>query len=152
MLNLKRTNSECHDFKKLIRSLDADLTARYGDQQSLFNPFNIIDRIDTIVIAYIGDNPAGCGCFKKFDDNSVEIKRMYVKPEYRGKGVSKQILGELEQWAAESGFTAAVLETGVHQPEAIGLYRKCGYIRIDNYGPYAGMPNSVCFKKILKID
>lgn len=149
MLNLKRTTSECHDFHELIRSLDVDLTARYGIQQSFYKQYNAVDRIDTVVIAYIENYPAGCGCFKKFDETTVEIKRMYVKPEYRGKGISKQILAELEKWAAESGFTTAVLETGVHQPEAIGLYQKAGYVPIDNYGQYARVDTSICFKKRL---
>ena len=94
-------------------------------------------------------NPAGCGCFKKYGPDTVEIKRIYVKPEYRGAGIAQQILAELERWAVEAGFSAAILETGNKQPEAIGLYQKNGYRRIANYGPYAGLADSICFGKKL---
>ena len=92
----------------------------------------------------------GCGCFKPYSANAVEIKRMYVKTENRGKGISKQILTELENWALELGFTHSILETGPKQPEAIGLYIKSGYSRIENFGQYAAMPNSICFSKTIK--
>lgn len=76
---------------------------------------------------------------------------MYVQPEHRGAGIAKRILAELEAWAFELGFFKAILETGKGQPEALGLYEKCGYNRIENYDQYAGMKNSVCFNKELKI-
>ena len=72
---------------------------------------------------------------------------MYVDIGYRGFGISKKILGELENWANELGFKYAILETGIEQPEAIGLYKKSGYQTIDNYGQYKGMDSSVCMKK-----
>jgi GNAT superfamily N-acetyltransferase len=74
---------------------------------------------------------------------------MYVKPENRGKGISRQILTELETWAQESGYSKSILETGIKQLEAIGLYRTSGYSLIDNYGQYSRMPNSICFGKQL---
>ena len=75
---------------------------------------------------------------------------MYTLPQQRGKGYASIILNELEVWATELGFTSAVLETGVKQPEAIALYKKNGYNRIDNYGQYAGVENSLCFEKELR--
>lgn len=74
---------------------------------------------------------------------------MFVKPEARGKGIATIILNELEKWAAEQGFINAVLETGVKNPEAVAMYQKQGYTVIDNYGPYVGMPTSICFSKSL---
>ena len=93
--------------------------------------------------------PVGCGCFKKFNNSTVEIKRMFVPLSFRGKGISKKLLIELEQWAKEKGFSGFVLETGKKQHEAIGLYTKLGYQQIENYGQYVDMPNSVCFRKYL---
>jgi putative acetyltransferase len=75
---------------------------------------------------------------------------MYVKPEHRGKGVSKLILVELENWARESGFTQSIPETGFKQPEVIGLYSKSDYSQIKNYGQHAAMPKSICFSKTIK--
>jgi GNAT superfamily N-acetyltransferase len=74
---------------------------------------------------------------------------MFVRKDYRGKGFSRMILGELEAWAAERGATELVLETGVKQLAAIGLYEESGYRRIENYGKYEGNENSVCMRKIL---
>lgn len=82
--------------------------------------------------------PAGCGCFKPFDEKSVEVKRMFVADEFRGKGVGRAVLSGLEKWAAEIGYSRMVLEMGNRQPEAAILYRM-GYMVIPNYGQYIGM-------------
>jgi putative acetyltransferase len=74
---------------------------------------------------------------------------MFVMPESRGRRVAAQILGELEAWAFESGFSSCVLETGMKQPEAIALYKRSGYVPVPNYGQYAGVYNSVCMKKLI---
>jgi GNAT superfamily N-acetyltransferase len=79
----------------------------------------------------------------------MEVKRMYTDPSVRGKGVASAVLRELEKWSRELGYSACVLETGWRQPEAVALYRKSGYEQIPNYGQYAGMENSVCFRKPL---
>lgn len=135
-------------FSDLIACLDAELAQRYGAAQAAYQPHNIIQHAEAIV-AIEGAEPAGCGCFRPYDENTVEIKRMYVKPEYRGKGVAHEVLARLETRAAEMGYQAAVLETGLGQPEAIRLYEKSGYLRIPGYGPYAQLPGSVCFRKSL---
>lgn len=149
MISLKRDNSNNAEFRKLILLLDQDLGGRYGKEQEVYDSHNVIEFIETVVVAYYDNQPAGCGCFKKYDDNTVEIKRMFVKPEFRGKGISKLVLKELENWGAQLGYSKSVLETGKKQLEAIGLYTKYGYNLIDNYGPYVGMPNSVCMQKNL---
>ncbi len=150
MLNLIRATSDNEDFKHLIILLDQQLNERNGAIQSSYTRFNVIAAIDTVVIAKFDNHPVGCGCFKQFDKNAVEIKRMFVKPEHRGTGIATRILSELETWAAGLGFSRSVLETGKKQLEAINLYKKSGYAQIENYGPYVGMENSVCFAKKLK--
>ena len=77
----------------------------------------------------------------------AEIKRMYTRPEYRGQGIAKAIITELEHWAKEEGYTMAILETGHLQKDAIGLYQKLGYEITENFGQYIGVENSVCMKK-----
>lgn len=149
MLTFNKTDSHHSHFRFLIQELDADLGTRYGEQQSFFNQFNKVDHIHHVIVAYYNQLPVGCGAFKLFEENVVEIKRMYVQPAHRGKGIAVQILQELEQWAKEEGFSATVLETGLNQPEAIRLYEKAGYKRIDNYGPYVGVTISVCMHKAL---
>ena len=147
MLSLKRTNSENADFKTLVASLDRDLWDRYNDLQSQYVEHNVLNFIETVVIAYQDAMPIGIACFKKIDSDTVEIKRMYVSPEGRGNGIAYAILKELEAWAKDSGFNASVLETGTLQPEAINLYKKAGYSITENYEPYVGMSESICFRK-----
>lgn len=72
---------------------------------------------------------------------------MFVNKKYRGQGVSKKILTELETWAIELGFKFALLETGYKQKEAIGLYERFGYKKTDNYNQYIGIETSICMKK-----
>lgn len=147
---IKRTDSSDKDFHILVDKLNKDLLDRYGELQVFYNQFNKIDNIPNVVIAYMDDEPAGCGCFKKFDDASVEVKRMFVAEEYRGKGIGAAILNELEKWAAELGNKTVVLEMGNQQPEAAILYKKQGFTIIPNYGQYIGMEEtSICMKKDL---
>ncbi|XVJ68162.1 MAG: GNAT family N-acetyltransferase [Lacibacter sp.] len=148
-MQLKRTDSTDADFIHLVQLLDADLAVRDGAEHAFYAQFNKVHMIQHVVIAYENNTAAGCGAFKPFDTDSVEIKRMYVLPAHRNKGIAAAVLQQLEQWAAEEGYVAAVLETGKKQPEAIRLYEKCGYSRIPNYGQYAGVENSVCMKKEL---
>jgi putative acetyltransferase len=151
-MKIVRTNSDNRDFRNLIIELDRDIRARYGAEQDLYDPHNKIDYLETVVLAYDENRPVGCGCFKKFDDVTIEIKRMYVAFTHRGKGLGAAILTELELWAAELNFEAAVLETANKQGEAIALYKKLGYTPIPKYGPYVNLPNSICMKKKLIID
>lgn len=149
MINLNKCDSRCKDFINLFECLDADLRKRNGDMQDFYGKYNVLPLIETVIVMKDDDIPVGCGCLKKYDNNFVEIKRMYIKSEYRGNGYSKKILENLEKWALELGYTKAVLETGLNQTEALSLYKKCGYHKIDNYGPYIGVANSICFEKTL---
>jgi putative acetyltransferase len=146
---IKRTDSNDLDFPYLVALLNKELREMYGDLQSVYDRYNHIMNLDTVVIAYRNDSPAGCGCFKKLDDSTVEIKRMFVKPDERKQGIASSILSELEIWAKEDGFSYALLETGDKQDEAIALYQKAGYTIIPNYGQYSGMESSICMRKEL---
>jgi len=149
MITLKRTNSDDLDFVKLVDLLDKDLAIRDGEDHSFYNQFNKIDKIKHAVVFYENDIAVGCGAFREKETDSVEIKRMYVHPDHRKKGIASQVLAELERWAAEVKYPYTVLETGKKQPEAIALYQKSGYSIIPNYPPYENMDNSVCMKKTL---
>lgn len=146
---LKRTDSGDPDFISLVRRLDAELAVRDGDDHAFYAQFNKITHIRTAIVAYQDGHAVGCGAIRPLEDQVMEVKRMFVLPEYRGKGIAAQILSELERWAKELNAGACCLETGMNQPEAIALYRKSGYASIPNYGPYAGVTNSVCFRKTL---
>jgi GNAT superfamily N-acetyltransferase len=119
------------------------------EDQSTYDQYNKVPDLPTVVLIYINDKPIACGCFKEYNNHTIEIKRMFVEKERRGKGVSKLILDELEKWATESGFRFAILETSVRFIPARALYKNAGYTIIDNYDQYAGLPESVCMKKQL---
>jgi putative acetyltransferase len=150
MIDLIRTDFENRDFRDLVKLLDSELAETDGEDHSFYTQFNKIDKIKHVVLAYENGKPVGCGAMKEFTANAVEIKRMYVCPENRGKRIATRILSELENWAGEMSFTKCVLETGKRQPEAIGLYKLNGYKLIPNWGQYAGVENSLCFEKQLK--
>ena len=98
-------------------------------------------------MVYENEEVVGCGAFKKFDDNTAEIKRMFVHPNHRNKGIAKFVLTELELWANDLGFISFILETSPKLTSAIALYEKTGYQLIPNYGQYIGVENSICMKK-----
>lgn len=149
MTQLVRTNSSNQDFIDLVKELDAYLKITDGDEHDFYNQFNGIETIQHVIVAYEEGKPAGCGAFKKYDKESVEVKRMYLKPRHRGSGIANEILTALEGWAREIGNKRTILETGTRQVEAVKFYHKSGYKRIPNYGQYVQMDNSNCFEKLL---
>ena len=150
MIYVKRTTSDDIDFQKLVKELDSDLALKNGDKNEFFAQYNQIDVINHVVLAYEDEIAVGCGAYKQYDEETVEIKRMYVPLHYRRKGISRKILNELELWANNENYKFAVLETGEQMTEAIGLYKSNGYEVIPNYPPYENENTSICFKKIIK--
>lgn len=149
MYKIVRTNSEHLDFQKLVVELDKDLAIRDGEEHAFFAQFNKIDAIKYVVVIYENEMPIGCGAIKQYAENVMEIKRMFVSVDQRGKGIASLVLKELETWTKELGFTKCILETGFKQPEAIRLYEKNNYVVIENYGQYVNVASSVCFEKEL---
>ena len=149
MIEIVRTEPDNTDFLSLVALLDAELQVRDGADHSFYAQFNKPVGLTGVVVAYAGGEPVGCGAFKKYEGGIAEIKRMFVKPEARGKWIAASVLKELETWAFEAGFLECILETGYKQPEAIALYNREGYESIPNYGQYAGVDNSVCMRKAL---
>jgi len=149
MIRYKRTDSSDKDFRQLVAALDIDLAIRDGAEHSFYAQYNKIDSIRHAIVAYENDRPAGCGAVKEFMPGIMEVKRMYVPPAMRNRGIAAGVLHELERWCSEMGYMKCVLETGKKQPEAIALYLKSGYIATPGYGQYAGVENSVCFEKTL---
>ncbi|MCC6281359.1 MAG: GNAT family N-acetyltransferase [Saprospiraceae bacterium] len=150
MLHIIRTDSDNPDFRELVRLLDQDLAIRDGEEHAFYSQFNQLDKIRYAVVAYLESQPVGCGALRAYSEDAVEVKRMFVLPELRGRGIAGQVLTELETWAAELDFTHCILETGKKQPEAIQLYQKAGYELIPNYGQYLEVENSVCMQKKIK--
>lgn len=150
MITIKRTTSDNADFGRLVVELDAYLKVLDGDDHAFYAQFNKTSLLKNALICYDDEKAVGIGAYKEFEPHVAEIKRMFTLPEYRGKGIAKAILTELETWAKEEGYTTSILETGFMQVDAIGLYKKLGYEVIDNFGQYIGVENSVCMEKRLK--
>ena len=148
-LKIIRTTFKNLDFINLVKALDAYLKITDGKEHDFYNQFNTIDVLNEVVVIYLDEKPVGCGAIKKFDDFSVEVKRMFVSQEKRGNGIAQKIVLELETWAKEMGYKKCVLETGKRQIEAVKFYQKNGFQRIENYGQYKGKENSICFEKTL---
>ncbi len=147
---VKRTTTNDPDFISLIRQLDHELWDELNEDQATYDPFNKVPDLQTAVVLYLDKLPVACGCFKEIDKDTAEIKRMYVDKSQRGRGLSKLVLTELESWAMENGYSKTRLETSIHFKVALQLYENAGYIIIDNYGPYKGLPDSVCMQKKLE--
>jgi putative acetyltransferase len=133
----------------LLIELDAELRIRDGEDHAFYAQYNKVDTINHLLLVTHNNKPIGCGALKHYAAGVTEIKRMYTVPVYRGKGVASTILNELEVWAKKLRYNKCILETGINQPEAIGLYKKCNYSIIANYGQYTNMEASVCFQKII---
>jgi putative acetyltransferase len=147
MPTITRTTSENIDFQKLVVLLDEVLRSRDGEDHTFYAQHNTLDNIKHVIVIYQDAIAIGCGAFKEFDSDTIEIKRMFVHPDYRGKGIASAVLKELEIWASEYNYNKFVLETGKNNPEAISLYQKNGYKIIPNYGQYKNVDTSVCLKK-----
>ncbi|SEO93718.1 GNAT family N-acetyltransferase [Paenibacillus sp. OV219] len=149
-IQLEKVTTDHADFGYLIELLDRDLWNRYPDTQQFFHGFNQVKLGAKAIVAYVDNKPVGCGCYREAEEAGiVEMKRMFVLEEVRGRGIARAIMNELEQWAKQEGNRRAILETGTGQPEAIALYTKLGYVQIENYEPYIGSEDSVCMGKDL---
>ena len=135
------------DAEQLRGELRRELNERYGaDLEPGAKPS--ADDVALFVVARDENGRAvGMGALRSLGEPVVEIKRMYVRPEARGRGVGVAILNELERGARELNFKVVRLETGPLQPEAIGLYARAGYREIPCFGSYAGAPASRCFER-----
>jgi putative acetyltransferase len=134
---------------RLIHDLCSELSVRYGTPPSPFSPAEAFAPRTALVVARLDGQPIGCGALRRIDEATAEVKRMYVAPHGRRRGIARRILHALEELAEGFNYRAIRLETGLEQPEAIGLYESSGYHRIAAYGHHVGDSLSVCFEKFI---
>ena len=136
----------------LVHAQWSELLARYGvpdaDPDDL-QADHLAPPHGVFVVAWFDGVAVGCGGIRRYDDSTGEIKRMYVAPDLRRRGISRVVLEALEARAVAIGYTRLVLETGTRQPEAIALYESAGYEPIEPYGFYKSAPMSRCYAKSL---
>ncbi len=135
--------------RRLTEATVAELNSHYDGRPGSGAPplaaeFEAPDGI--FLVAELEGEAIGCGGLCRFDEETCEIRRMYVAPHVRRQGISRTILGELLNAARELGYTHARLETGYAQREAIGLYETSGFERIPCWGPYVTDERSICFE------
>ena len=134
----------------LLTALDDDLDERYGGGTPVAaKPDEFAPPDGVFLIAYVDGAPLACAGYRRYDESIAELKRMYVRPEGRRKGLAKLLLAELEQRAAVAGYQQMWLETGVPQHEAMDLYSRSGYARIEPFGQFAWAPDQRCYGKRL---
>lgn len=146
-----RSNGEDDDFVENCRLLDEDLDRRVGKviQRDKYQQFNTLDKIKECIIVYADGKPVGAGAIRPYDEESIELKRVFVKQEAQGKGIGTELVKQLIAWSKELGYKRMILETGVLLEEATHVYQKLGFEVIPNYGPYENMPESLCMAKKL---
>lgn len=150
-LTFAKTDGSDPDFVRLCECLDENLEELAGSKidRSKYTKFNQLDNIHDVIVIYREGEAIASGAYRFYDEETVEIKRVYLRPEFRGRGIGKELVRRLEADARIKGFRYALLETGELLEEATGLYKKSGYKVIPNYGPYVDMPESLCMKKKL---
>ena len=145
------TDGSNEDFRRFYLSTEEYYSSLVGGVQNRrgFIPYNISDSIGTVLIAYADDIAVGCAGLKPYSETDAEIKRVWVESEYRRNHIAEDMMKMIEAKARQLGFKRTVLQTREVMHEAVGLYEKLGYYRIDNYPPYDKLEGAVCFAKDL---
>ena len=134
---------------QLLAAMCDELTRRYGRPPSPYLAAEATAPRTAFLAARLDGEPVGCGALRRIDETTVEVKRMYVAPAGRRRGIARRLLAELERLAVGFRYERVILETGTFQPEALAFYDSAGYRRTPPYGRYVGNPESVCFEKWL---
>ena len=148
---ISRERPDSADARELIAELEAVLSPLYvTESRHGYSVEKLIRENVAFFVIRHDDEPAGCGGIQFFGDAYGELKRMYVRPKFRGMGLAKLMLQHLESFAREKNVLLLRLETGVHQYEAIALYEKCGFVPIPPFGEYVNSAaTSLCYEKNL---
>jgi len=147
---LRQLPSNHPDSVRLITELDA-LLAQHTPREHMhgLHPGEEADPRLRFFVLDVADDIAGCGALRELEAGMAELKRMFVRPAFRGNGYGRFLLNALEREALRSGITRLRLETGPTLSEALSLYRSAGFVDIPKYGEYASSPTSVCMEKQL---
>ena len=145
-IKYQRCDGSNKDFIENCILLDEDLDRRVGAviDRSKYTCYNLTDKIKEAIVVYLDGKPVGGGAIRSYDEATMELKRIFVRPEAQGHGIGTSLVSKLIEWAKELGYTKIVLETGELLAESVHVYSKLGFERIPNYGQYADMEDSYC--------
>ena len=144
------TNKVFHKFYLITEDYYNRIVGGAENRKS-FIPYNISTSIQDVLIAYIDDVPVACSGLKKYSESDIEIKRVWVEPEYRGHHIATDMMKIIEDKAKQQGFQKIILQTREIMKDAVKLYEKLGYNRINNYPPYNKLDGAICFAKELHL-
>ena len=157
MLEIRRLPFQHGDVQQLVTEVQAEYVARYGGpDEAPIDPAMFDAPTGAFFVGYLDEVPLAMGGWRMRADvlrlgggSSAEIKRMYVAPAGRRRGLARAVLARLEDTARVAGVAVMILETGIEQPEAIALYESSGYEPVEKFGHYAWSPKSRCYGKRL---
>ena len=134
----------------LVERVQQEYVVRYGGRDAaVVDPAEFSPPLGLFLVAEVDGVPAGCGGWRAHGDGVAELKRMYVEPAFRRRGLAALLLAELERTAAAAGHRHLLLNSGDRQPEALALYARAGYTPVAGYGSYADAPGAVFLGKEL---
>jgi GNAT superfamily N-acetyltransferase len=152
-ITIRRADLTTDVSRALIEALNTELRGSYSEPRAThfhLDPEEVADGHGAFLVIYREETPVGCGALRLLDAETAELKRMYVLPTLRGKGLGRHLVAALEAEARALGVQRLVLETGIRQAAALALYRATGFHPIPLYGEYRLSPEtSVCFGKDL---
>lgn len=150
-IEYKWTDGKNKDFQRFYLITEEYYSKIVGgiENRSSFVPYNISDSITNVVIAYYGDIAIGCAGLKRYSDDDVEVKRVWVESNYRRKHIASGLMEMIEKKAKQQGFRRTILQTREIMIDAVRLYSKRDYYRIENYPPYDKLEGAICFAKEL---
>lgn len=151
MIEYVWANGMHEDFQRFYQITENYYSEIVGGEEhrKSFIPFNISDAIHDVIIAYMDGIAIACAGLKKYSETDVEVKRVWVEPEYRGNHIASDLMKRIECKAKEQGYQRTILQTREIMTDAVGLYKKLEYHQILNYPPYDKMDGAICFAKEL---
>lgn len=152
-IEIQREDIDSGRAQELILALNAELSARYSEdgtsEHFRLESEEVAAGRGAFLVAYVDSQPRACGAIRLLDPETAEVKRMYVEPSARRRGLGRRVLESLETEARMLGATTIVLETGPRQPEALALYSKAGFSTVPAFGEYVDSPLSIFMGKTL---
>lgn len=148
MTELRNVHPNHPDLLLLVGALDRFFVERYGPATLKYQKHHDLSRISCAMVAYVDGIPAACCCWRAAG-SAAEIKRLFVRPAYRGQGLARRLVTAIERHAAAAGHRRFVLETGSDMADAIAVYTRLGYRLCPNFGDFAGDRQVACMEKEL---
>lgn len=145
-IKIKQVGHDDPDFILLCSELDTFLNHAIGgeEKREKYKKFNHPDTIDFVIVLYDNEYPVGCGALRKYSETEIEVKRVFVREAYRGRNIGGIIMERLILQAEKMGYWRMILETGEFLERSVRLYHRYGFEKIENYGCYQNMPESLC--------